>query len=378
VPMRLDLRVVRFLILAFFFCTTSCTSGPTQNSETKLEPAPAVNSSKKFLEMTKKFDNFKKPSKDELKKKLGDLRYAVTQEEGTERAFANEYWNHKEEGIYVDVVSGEPLFSSQDKYDSGTGWPSFTKPINKAYVETREDNSLFGSRTEVRSKHGDSHLGHVFDDGPQDKGGLRYCMNSASMRFIPVEKMKDEGYEEFLVLFGKKPNPTSDAKASGKQATEKATLAGGCFWGMEEIIRAIPGVISTQVGYTGGFTKDPVYAQVKTGETGHAESIEVVFDPEKISYADLLSWFFRMHDPTTVNRQGNDVGTQYRSAIFVHSDEQKKTAEAVKAKVDKSGNWKKPVVTEIVQASRFYDAEDYHQDYLKKNPGGYTCHFIRN
>lgn len=152
----------------------------------------------------KDMKDFKKPSKEELKKKLSDIQYRVTQEEGTERPFNNEYWDNKKAGIYVDIVSGEPLFSSLDKFDSGTGWPSFTQPLDKANIVTKTDRSFFSVRTEVRSKHGDSHLGHVFDDGPKPTG-LRYCMNSASLRFIPVEKLKEEGYGEYLKLFeGKK------------------------------------------------------------------------------------------------------------------------------------------------------------------------------
>ena len=160
--------------------------------------------------------------------------------------------------------------------------------------------------------------------------------------------------------------------------TETATLAGGCFWGVEELIRVMPGVLATEVGYTGGTTENPVYEQVKTGRTGHAEAIEIQFDPQVLSYANLLEFFFKLHDPTTRNRQGNDIGTQYRSAIFYHSETQKQTAEAIKLKVENSGAWKKPVVTEIVPAARFYSAENYHQDYLQKNPGGYTCHFVRD
>lgn len=157
---------------------------------------------------------------------------------------------------------------------------------------------------------------------------------------------------------------------------EEAILAGGCFWGVEDILRKLPGVHDTEVGYTGGTTRNPTYQTVKRGDTGHAESIRIAFDPTLISFADLLRWFFKMHDPTTRNRQGNDIGSQYRSAIFFTSPEQKATAESVRAEAELL--WKKPVVTEIVPATEFYSAEDYHQDYLVKNPGGYTCHWVRD
>lgn len=148
-------------------------------------------------------ESFKKPSDTELKKTLSEEQYKVTQKEGTERPFKNEFNDNKQAGIYVDVVSGEPLFSSFDKFDSGTGWPSFTKPIEKEAITTKVDSSFFSTRTEVRSKFADSHLGHVFNDGPKESTGLRYCMNSASMRFIPVEKLEAEGYGKYLSLFKK-------------------------------------------------------------------------------------------------------------------------------------------------------------------------------
>lgn len=156
-----------------------------------------------------------------------------------------------------------------------------------------------------------------------------------------------------------------------------ATLAGGCFWGVEDLLRALPGVVSTRVGYTGGKRDKPNYEIVKTGVSGHAEAIEIAFDPKTLSFEELLHHFFMMHDPTTPNRQGNDRGTQYRSAIFYHDDEQRSIAETVKAAVNDSKKWPAPLVTEIVPATAFFAAEDYHQNYLQKNPGGYTCHFWR-
>lgn len=302
----------------------------------------------------------------DLKNKLTPLQYKVTQQCGTEPPFQNAYWNHHGVGIYVDVVSGEALFSSLDKFDSGSGWPSFTRPLTP--LIEKKDSSHGMVRTEIKSKKADSHLGHVFPDGP-GPGGLRYCINSASLRFVSLDHMASEGYRQYLPLF---------EKAGHKVKNEVAILAGGCFWGVEELLRKQPGVIEADVGYTGGATERPTYEDVKTGTTGHAEAVRIVFDPAKTSYETLLRFFFRLHDPTTANRQGNDVGTQYRSAIFYASDAQKAVAERVKSEVNASGHWKKPLVTEIVKATPFYPAEDYHQDYLQKNPGGYTCHFVRD
>lgn len=155
-------------------------------------------------------------------------------------------------------------------------------------------------------------------------------------------------------------------------------LAGGCFWGMEELVRQIPGVLATEVGYTGGVTPDARYEQVKTGKTGHTESLKVVFDSQQLSYRHLLFEFFRMHNPTTLNRQGNDRGSQYRSAIFYLGTEQQNTAEEVIRTVDTSGEWEAKIITEVVPFKEFYRAEEYHQKYLVKNPGGYTCHYMRS
>jgi methionine-S-sulfoxide reductase len=187
----------------------------------------------------------------------------------------------------------------------------------------------------------------------------------------------------FWTLNGSASSPQATVKAptappAAAAPTETAVFAAGCFWGTEEFFRKIPGVTATRVGYAGGTKKNPDYEEVSSGKTGHAESVEVKFDPKKVSYEKLLDSFFKMHDPTTLNRQGNDTGTQYRSAIFYLSDKQKSEAEKFKAKVEKSGAWKEPITTEIKKEDQFFPAEDYHQKYLVKNPGGYDNHYMRN
>ncbi len=328
--------------------------------------------------------DFKKPTKDELARTLTPEQYAVTQQCGTEPPFRNEYWDHHEPGLYVDIVSGEPLFASVDKFDSGSGWPSFTRPVAPNVTEVA-DTTHGMRRVEVRSRFGDSHLGHVFPDGPQEEGGLRYCINSASLRFVPAAELETAGYAEFLPMFGLTPSSaTSETGANGDAkaapaTTEVAILAGGCFWGVEEILRAVPGVLETDVGYTGGWLENPTYHDTHDSKSGHAESVRIVFDPRVLSYESLLEdWFFKLHDPTTKNRQGNDIGTQYRSAIFYTSPEQRETAERVKARVEASGKWQKPITTEISEEATWWSGEEYHQDYLQKNPGGYSCHFMRD
>ncbi len=329
--------------------------------------------------------NATRPTEEQLKAELTEMQYEVIRCSGTEPPFANEYWNHKAPGIYVDVVSGEPLFSSLDKFDSGSGWPSFTKPLVPGTVVDVKDRSHGMVRTEVRSKEADSHLGHVFDDGP-GPGGQRYCINSASLRFVAAEDLESEGFGQFVPAFVEAGviEVTDDddgveaVKEPGASGTEEAILAAGCFWGVEHLFLDLEGVLSTEVGYIGGHTKNPGYREVTTGKTGHAESVRLVFDPSRVSYAEVLDYFFRLHDPTTRNRQHNDIGTQYRSAIFYLSEAQRESAEKVKAEVDRSGVFKNPVVTEIVEAGPFWSAEEYHQDYLEKNPGGYQCHVLRD
>ena len=358
-------------------CQNGAESGPEAHASVEGDrartsaPAPAAEGAQTA---------YARPSDEALRARLSPLEWEVTQEEGTERAFSGDYHDLKAPGIYVDVVSGEPLFSSLDKFDSGTGWPSFVQPIEEGRVTERFDGKFGWNRTEVRSRGADSHLGHVFEDGPRDRGGLRYCINSAALEFIPLGDLAERGYADYLPAFEAAGHEVAaaadgpDRDSSMTDTTETAIIAGGCFWGMEDLLRKIDGVLDTEVGYCGGQNADATYRN----HPGHAEAVQVTFDPRVIGFKQLLvDWFFRMHDPTTLDRQGNDVGTSYRSTIFYFDEEQKRVAEEAIAEVAASGKWSDPIVTTVEPVKNWSVAEDYHQDYLVERPNGYTCHFLR-
>ncbi len=324
----------------------------------------------------------------ELAAKLDPETYRVTQRAGTEPPFCGTLLDNKKDGIYACVVCGLPLFSSENKFDSGTGWPSFYREIDADHVAKKTDATLGMMRTEIECARCGAHLGHVFDDGPAPTG-LRHCLNSVSLTFhekgapLPPESRPVDAAPASAASAAAMTAAAAGGEAAalagaapvtnGSPETETAYFAGGCFWGVEHYFQEGPGVIDAQSGYMQGHVENPTYEQVCGHGTGHAETVKVVFDPKKISFKRLLEAFFVMHDPTQLDRQGPDVGDQYRSGIWTTSEAQERLAKAfIAEQTAKKAFGGRKIVTQVEPAKTFYPAEGYHQDYIANT--GRACH----
>jgi len=270
---------------------------------------------------------------------LTEFEESVIINRSTEAPFSGDYVNEFSEGVYYCKQCGTPLFTSESKFHSGCGWPSFDSEIEGA-VERRPDAD--GNRTEIVCSICKGHLGHVFEGENYTSTDTRHCVNSISLLFVPAERR------------------------------ERAVFAAGCFWGVESQFQQVEGVLETTAGFTGGDTDDPTYQEVCMGSTGHAEAVEVIFDNSTVSFEELSRLFFEIHDPTTVDRQGPDIGSQYRSAVFYSTDAQRETLETLITNLHARGY---DVVTQVELLRDFWSAEDYHQDYFVRNGVGSSCHY---
>ncbi|MFK7883418.1 MAG: bifunctional methionine sulfoxide reductase B/A protein [Phycisphaerales bacterium] len=288
-------------------------------------------------------------TEDEWKERLTEEQYRILRTDGTEAAFCGTLLDNKQQGVYACAGCGLPLFSSDAKFTSGTGWPSFFQPIAEGNVAEKSDISFGMVRTEIECARCDGHLGHVFPDGPKPTG-MRHCLNSESLVFTEKSELASIG------------------------EVSRVVIAGGCFWCVEAVFEQLKGVMDVESGYAGGDASQADYQKVISGMTGHAEAVRITYDPEAISYEELLQVHFATHDPTTLNRQGADVGTQYRSAIFYKDDQEKALAEAIIEDLTDQDVFKgRKIVTSLEQNTGFHVAEAYHQDYVCNNPGnGYV------
>ena len=281
---------------------------------------------------------------------------AVIVHKGTERPFSGEYNDQHEAGIYLCRRCGTALYESNDKFNSGCGWPSFDDELPGAVKHVPDAD---GRRTEILCAACGAHLGHVFEGEQLTEKNVRHCVNSISLEFVPEEESTVTG------------ESATEGRDAGPGAMATAYFAGGCFWGMEHLLQEVEGVTDVRSGYMGGHTEKPTYHEVSGGRTGHAETVAVVYDPTRVTFEELARFFFEIHDPTQVDRQGPDMGSQYRSAIFYASDEQKLVAEGLIGILKEKGY---DVATELSEAGSFWEAEDYHQDYYEKSAGSPYCH----
>lgn len=281
---------------------------------------------------------------------LNEDQFYVLREKGTESPFTGKWLMHKDTGYYTCVACGNPLFNADRKFDAHCGWPSFDEEIEGGRIKTKMDYTHGMSRLEIMCGNCGGHLGHLFDDGPTSTG-KRYCVNSISLDFVKAENINPSHYDTI-------------------------TLGGGCFWCVEAVFLKLQGVIKVESGYSGGKTINPTYKDVSSGTTGHAEVIQIVFDPKQTNLDEIFKVFFTIHDPTTLNRQGADEGTQYRSVIYYRNNEQKVAAESIISELSKASVYDAPIVTKVEPFDKFYKAEDYHQNYYENNISQGYCQMV--
>lgn len=278
-------------------------------------------------------------------------QYKVLREKDTEAPFSGKLLHNKEKGVYTCAGCGNELFTDEMKFESECGWPSFDRELAGGRIKQVEDSSYGMHRIEIVCAKCGGHLGHLFDDGPT-KTGMRYCVNSLSLNFLP------QNNNSIKVIY------------------DTITLGGGCFWCVEAVYEMLDGVVSVESGYSGGTKLNPTYREVCGGNTGHAEVAQIVYDNKKTSVDEILQVFFTVHDPSTLNRQGADEGEQYRSVIFYRNDYQRKTANDIIAALNKEKIYSAPIVTQVVPFKSFYKAEDYHQDYYQMNKTKPYCQMV--
>ena len=333
------------ILLAIVFLNMNILAACSQNKNTVIPQNQLSNT----MEKVEKTD-------EQWKKELSSEQYYVLREKGTERPFTGSLLENKEKGVYKCAGCGSELFSDDMKFDSECGWPSFDKEIAGGKIIKTVDKSHGMSRTEITCAKCGGHLGHLFDDGPTQTG-QRYCVNSLSLEF-------------------EKTNPTNIATPVANNSIEQVTLGGGCYWCVEAVYLNLKGVTKVESGFSGGKVKNPSYREVCNGTTGHAEVIQITYNPAEVSFTDILKVFFTVHDPTTLNRQGADVGTQYRSAIFYHNAEQAKIAKEIIAELTKEKVFSNPIVTEVTAFDTFYKAQDDHQNYYNNNKDQQYCQMV--
>lgn len=338
------MRTIKFLFSLIILITVGLSAcAQKTNSDNSVSTVFSDSMPKADTSLASKSSNF-------WRERLTEEQYRILREKGTESPFTGEWLMHKDTGYYTCVACGNPLFRSDRKFDSECGWPSFDEEVAGGKVKTQMDYSHGMSRLEILCGNCGGHLGHLFDDGPTSTG-KRYCVNSVSLNFVKSNAFK-------------------------VAETDTITLGGGCFWCLEAVFEKLKGVVSVESGYSGGQVANPTYKEVCTGSTNHAEVVQIVYDIHQTSLDEIFKIYFTMHDPTTLNQQGADVGTQYRSIILYHNDKQRTEALSLIKDLSNSRVYSDPIVTSVEAFKIFYKAEISHQDYYENNKNQPYCRMV--